>query len=379
MPLAAAAAAVASAVAPPRPPPPRRARPLRSFTGLVLTMDLGALTVARCAPSPPAPAAEVEVEAVAEAPPAKPRPRRYPRQYPGEAVGVAEEMRFVAMRLRNPKRTTLKDGTGALEEVGDGVGEDASASEDEEEKDDDDVMEHEEEEEEEGAGSVGEWMPSLEGFVKYLVDSKLVFDTVERIVAESTDVAYVYFRKSGLERSARIAKDLEWFGEQGIAVPEPSTAGSTYATYLTELAENNAPAFLSHYYNIYFAHTTGGVAIGNKISKKILEGRELEFYKWDSDVELLLKDTREKLNELSKHWSRKDRNLCLKEAAKCFQYLGRILVAPELQPSICRRRLPHKRRDEMVSRLMIGTRHVGGSAPNSNGNGSRGLGLGHRK
>ncbi|XP_052145845.1 probable inactive heme oxygenase 2, chloroplastic isoform X1 [Oryza glaberrima] len=330
MPLAAAVAA--SAVVPPRPPPPppRRARPLRSFTGLILTRDLAALTVARCAPSPPAPAAEAEAEAVAvdEAPPAKPRPRRYPRQYPGEAVGVAEEMRFVAMRLRNPKRTTLKmDDTGAEEEVGDGVSEDASASE-EEEEDDDDVVE----EEEEGAGLEGEWMPSMEGFVKYLVDSKLVFDTVERIVAESTDVAYVYFRKSGLERSARITKDLEWFGGQGIAVPEPSTAGSTYATYLTELAESNAPAFLSHYYNIYFAHTTGGVAIGNKISKKILEGRELEFYKWDSDVELLLKDTREKLNELSKsichavqHWSRKDRNLCLKEAAKCFQHLGRIV------------------------------------------------------
>ncbi|EEE59197.1 hypothetical protein OsJ_11142 [Oryza sativa Japonica Group] len=325
MPLAAAVAA--SAVVPPRPPPPppRRARPLRSFTGLILTRDLAALTVARCAPSPPAPAAEAEAEAVPvdEAPPAKPRPRRYPRQYPGEAVGVAEEMRFVAMRLRNPKRTTLKmDDTGAEEEVGDGVSEDASASEEEEEEeDDDDVVE----EEEEGAGLEGEWMPSMEGFVKYLVDSKLVFDTVERIVAESTDVAYVYFRKSGLERSARITKDLEWFGGQGIAVPEPSTAGSTYATYLTELAESNAPAFLSHYYNIYFAHTTGGVAIGNKISKKILEGRELEFYKWDSDVELLLKDTREKLNELSKHWSRKDRNLCLKEAAKCFQHLGRIV------------------------------------------------------
>jgi hypothetical protein len=31
-----------------------------------------------------------------------------------------------------------------------------------------------------------------------------------------------------------------------------------------------------------------------------LEGRVLEFYKWDTDAELLLKDAREKLNELSK-------------------------------------------------------------------------------
>lgn len=35
------------------------------------------------------------------------------------------------------------------------------------------------------------------------------------------------------------------------------------------------------------------------------------------------------------------------------------LVSPELQLSICRRRLPHKRGDEMVYRLMIGPRHVG--------------------
>lgn len=76
----------------------------------------------------------------------------------------------------------------------------------------------------------------------------------------------VYFRKSGLERSESIAKDLEWFREKGIQIPEASTSGLAYAAYLTELAESNAPAFLSHYYNIYFAHTTGGVAIGSKVT-----------------------------------------------------------------------------------------------------------------
>ncbi|KAG2551461.1 hypothetical protein PVAP13_9KG398200 [Panicum virgatum] len=241
-------AAAASAVAP---PPSLRVGPLISLrtprTGAL------ALTVARCAPSPSAPAA-----AEAPAPPqeAKPKPRRYPRQYPGEAVGVAEEMRFVAMRLRNPKRTTIKDEPRAETEASD-------ASEDDDDDDDGGVKE-EHEKEEEGELQEGEWMPSMEGFVRYLVDSKLVFDTIERVVAESTDVAYVYFRKSGLERSARISKDLEWFNEQGIAIPEPSTLGTTYATYLTELAESNAPGFLSHYYNIYFAHITGGVAVGKK-------------------------------------------------------------------------------------------------------------------
>ena len=33
------------------------------------------------------------------------------------------------------------------------------------------------------------WKPSMEGFLNYLVDSKLVFNTVERIVDESSHVA----------------------------------------------------------------------------------------------------------------------------------------------------------------------------------------------
>jgi hypothetical protein len=47
---------------------------------------------------------------------------------------------------------------------------------------------------------------------------------------------------------------------------QPSTHGSTYAAYLSELAGSNAPAFLSHYYNIYSSHTTGGLAIGKKVN-----------------------------------------------------------------------------------------------------------------
>ncbi|KAI4996980.1 probable inactive heme oxygenase 2, chloroplastic [Hordeum vulgare subsp. vulgare] len=269
------------------------------------------LSRTRCASSLPA-----------ETQPAPPQPRRYPRQYPGEAVGVAEEIRFVAMRLRNTKRSTRKGNNRA-----DGVEEDDESEEEVEDNEEMDEEGNDEVKEEEGEDNheVEEWMPSMEGFVRYLVDSKLVFDTVERIIAGSTDVAYVYFRRSGMERAASIEKDLEWFREQAIEIPEPSTFGSTYAAYLSELAGRSAPAFLSHYYNIYFSHTTGGLAIGKKTCDKILEGRLLEFYKWDSDPEILLKDAREKLNELSKHWSRKDRNLCLKEAAKCFQYMGRIV------------------------------------------------------
>nr|CAD1832258.1 unnamed protein product [Ananas comosus var. bracteatus] len=144
-----------------------------------------------------------------------------------------------------------------------------------------------EKEEEKGEVDSGEesWRPSVEGFVKYLVDSKLVFDTVERIVDESSDVAYVYFRKT----------------------------------------ESSAPSFLCHFYNIYFAHINGGIPIGRKVCEKLFKGRELEFYKWDRNVQLLLKDVREKLNKLGEHWSREEKNRCLREAAKSFRYSGRLI------------------------------------------------------
>lgn len=176
MPLIAAAAAAAVA-----PPPPRRVAPLRSLS--TRRPGILALTATSCSPSPPPP---VAAEAPAPAPPQeakpkpKPKPRRYPKQYPGESVGVAEEMRFVAMRLRNRKRTTIKDKAGTA---------DAGAGASEDEEDDGGGVKEEHEKEEEGELEEGEWMPSMEGFVRYLVDSKLVFGAIERVVAESTDVA----------------------------------------------------------------------------------------------------------------------------------------------------------------------------------------------
>lgn len=121
----------------------------------------------------------------------KKRRKRYRKLYPGEAEGITEEMRFVAMRLRNIKgnythklnRSSARAGSessGTDSEVMDSAcgGADGGAGGDEEEGDD------------EGGET---WSPSMEGFVKYLVDSKLVFDTIERIVDESSDVACEYW------------------------------------------------------------------------------------------------------------------------------------------------------------------------------------------
>lgn len=85
------------------------------------------------------------------------------------------------------------------------------------------------------------------------------------------------FSNTGLERSEPLAKDLEWFKEQGYAIPEPSSPGVTYARYLEELSEKDPQAFICHFYNIYFAHTAGGRMIGRKVNKHFLENLFLSF------------------------------------------------------------------------------------------------------
>ncbi|XP_042494171.1 probable inactive heme oxygenase 2, chloroplastic [Macadamia integrifolia] len=234
-------------------------------------------------------------------PPVIKKRKRYRKLYPGENEGIVEEMRFVAMRLRNNKGKPIST---------------------EEEEEEDSNKESEETEEDDVKDT---WQPSMEGFLKYLVDSKLVFDTLDHVVEASDDVAYAYFRKTGLERSECLLKDLEWFAQQNIVIPEPSPPGVSYAKYLRELAEKSAPLFLCHFYNIYFAHIAGGQVIAKQVSEKLLEGRELEFFKWDGDVQEMLKDVRETLNKLGEHWIRDEKNRCLREAKKSFQFLGHII------------------------------------------------------
>lgn len=78
-------------------------------------------------------------------------------------------------------------------------------------------------------------------------------------------VTDAYFRKTGLERSGSLAKDLEWLRQQGFVIPEPSNPGVSYAKYLNGLAEKSAPLFLCHFYNIYFSHIAGGQVIGRQV------------------------------------------------------------------------------------------------------------------
>ncbi|KAJ0789719.1 putative Heme oxygenase (biliverdin-producing) [Helianthus annuus] len=227
-------------------------------------------------------------------PPVKKKRKAYRRLRPGEAQGITEEMRFVAMKLREKK---LKLETDKLDER------------ESEGSDDDDRT----------------WEPELDGFLRYLVDSEFVFRTVERMVDESQDVSFAYFRTSGLERSESFAKDIEWLGQQDATIPEPLFTSKKYVKYLEELAAQSPPLFFCHLYNIYFSHIAGGQVIARKVSEKLLEGKELAICKWPGDPEELLKGMRDKLNALAQHWSRDEKNKCLKETNKCFMYMGTLI------------------------------------------------------
>lgn len=210
------------------------------------------------------------------------------KRYPGEAKGFVEEMRFVAMKLHT--KDQAKEGEKEPQEK-----------------------------------PVAKWEPSLQGYLKFLVDSKLVYDTLEDIVQKADFPEYAEFRNTGLERSESLAKDLEWFKEQGHAIPTPSSPGVSYAQYLEELSKKDPQAFICHFYNIYFAHSAGGRMIGKKVAEMILDKKDLDFYKWDGELPELLQNVREKLNRVAESWTREEKNHCLEETEKSFKFSGDIL------------------------------------------------------
>lgn len=91
-------------------------------------------------------------------PPLVRRRNRYRKLYPGETIGITEEMRFVAMKLHNDKTNTVNNTTSVVVEDAEGQIPDT-------------------------------WYPSMKGFLRFLVDNQLVFSTLERIVDDSDNVS----------------------------------------------------------------------------------------------------------------------------------------------------------------------------------------------
>eukprot|EP00741_Cyanophora_paradoxa_P008063 tig00001253_g7802.t1 len=174
---------------------------------------------------------------------------------------------------------------------------------------------------------MSQWKPRKEDFLQFLVDSKVVYDAMESIIAQDDRPEFKPFRNTGIERSEALAKDIAWFASQGISAPAPNEAGKAYAALLTDLAKNDPPAFICHFYNVYFAHTAGGRMIGKMLCDSLLDGRTLEFYKWEGEVTDLLAAVKEKLEAVADGWSREQKDHCLAETQKSFQYSGGLMAA----------------------------------------------------
>ena len=108
----------------------------------------------------------------------------------------------------------------------------------------------------------------------------------------------------------------------------PDGPGSTYVQYLTRLADEDVPSFLCHYYNTYFAHMSGGAMIGKSVSSKLLDGFELEFYKYPTEgdpKQSLGAAVKENLNAVAEGWSAEERKRSVDETKQTFHYSGLIL------------------------------------------------------
>lgn len=172
-----------------------------------------------------------------------------------------------------------------------------------------------------------EFKPTRSGYLRYLVDSRAVFSTMEDIVQRKAELAGL--KENGLERSGALDRDIAFLESQGVspaAVEGDESPGSEYAAYLRDLADANLPGFVCHYYNTYFAHTAGGRMIGKAVSDKILDGAKLDFYHdYPEAVSKLSRRVKEGLEGVASDWSEDERQSCVSETGKAFKYAGLVM------------------------------------------------------
>ena len=170
------------------------------------------------------------------------------------------------------------------------------------------------------------FVPTKEGYLRFMEESKVVYDTFEDIVA--TNPTYESLRNNGLERGGPLTEDIEYaVTTWGLTPtePHPDSPGSTYAALLRDLSTSSPPAFICHYYNYYFAHTAGGRMIGKQVSEAALDGWMGKFYKWEGNVKDHLNKVRESLNTMAKSWSEEEKQACLEETPATFKASGSLL------------------------------------------------------
>jgi hypothetical protein len=132
------------------------------------------------------------------------------------------------------------------------------------------------------------YVPTQADYLQFLVDSHEVYMALEEVVNRpDLDAELGRFRNNGIERTKELEKDIDWMCTQfSLDKPAVGGAGSRYANELRNMVTMNdegenvgVPEFVCHYYNYYFAHLAGGRMIGKQMSKMLLDGETLEFYK----------------------------------------------------------------------------------------------------
>ena len=152
-----------------------------------------------------------------------------------------------------------------------------------------------------------------------------MYDTMESLMAGGANPLFASFVDTGLERGPALAKDIAWFESEGLKAAPASGAGAEYAAVLRGLAASDPPAFLCHWYNVYFAHSAGGRMIGSQVGKTLALSRELAFYQYQGEMADHLAAVREKINQVAEQWSREEKDHCLAETAKSFELSGKLL------------------------------------------------------
>jgi len=167
------------------------------------------------------------------------------------------------------------------------------------------------------------YVPTHMDYLRFLVDSRHVYEAMEEIVNEYSDLET--FRSTGLERTKGLDIDIAWIASEYTdgEIPEVGEAGSKYAENLKDIAKRSIPAFMCHYYNHYFAHTAGGRMIGKQMSSLLLNKKTLEFYKWE-DLNKLKETVKGDIETMASGWSREEKDACVEETMAAFSGGGAI-------------------------------------------------------
>lgn len=178
------------------------------------------------------------------------------------------------------------------------------------------------------SGTFDVFAPTLDGYMRFMVESRIVYQAFEDIVHHGPcHASYARLANTGLERSASLALDIDYVRRRwSVDVPRPLPhLGSAYADLLFGAAEENPPGFVCHYYNHYFAHTAGGRMIGKRVSASLLDGWSGAFYEWEGDLGDLVDNVRDVIEDVAERWSPAEREACLSETPVAFQWGTRLV------------------------------------------------------